>query len=160
MAVIDITDKRITELLTMPKHVENPRARTKEEESCQQLTYTLIGRDEERFVLFKRQNTHEGMRSDFSCGLAWVTPSGERLTLCRYNGPSHPHTNHLDGSRFEFVAHIHMAREDYHTQRNKIDGFAEVTTRFRTLEGALHCLVTDCKVTGIDTTADAPELFD
>ncbi len=132
MATIDLTDERISELLTMPKRVENPRARTKEEGSCQQLTYNLIGQNDERFILFKRQNTHEGMRSDFSCGLAWVTPSGERLTLCRYNGPSHPHTNHLDGSCFEFVTHIHKAREDYHTQRNRIDGFAEVTTRFHT----------------------------
>jgi hypothetical protein len=37
------------------------------------------------------------------------------------------------------------------------------TDRYNTVEGALHCLVTDCKISGISTTPDnmsQTKLFD
>lgn len=154
-----MTDEKIQELLTVEKTVQNPGARFGLDESLEQKTYELESVDGDKFLLYLRQNRYPGMTSDFSCGLALVQPNGEKMTLCRYNGPSHPHTNHLENESFKYVTHIHRARTDYLEQRNKADGFAEITDRFSTLSGALHCLVTDCNVKGIDTEPDQPTLF-
>ncbi len=42
----------------------------------------------------------------------------------------------------------------------KIDSHAEETPRYRTLEGALACLIEDCNVRGLTAESDQPELFD
>ena len=49
---------------------------------------------------------------------------------------------------------IHIATEKYLRANRKAEGFAEATKRYNSVEGALHCLVTDCKITGIQTTPD------
>ena len=56
--------------------------------------------------------------------------------------------------------HIHKATEKYILANKKPDGFAEVSKKFKTLNGALHCLVNDCNITGITTKPDQPSLFD
>lgn len=71
--------------------------------------------------------------------------------------------NHLEGEQLDYTYHIHTATRRYLEKRNKAEGFAETTDRFKTLQGALHCLVTDCNVSGIDTTPDQTDqlgLFD
>jgi hypothetical protein len=50
--------------------------------------------------------------------------------------------------------HIHIATEKYLKANRKAEGFAMVTDRYQTIEGALHCLVTDCKISGIQTSPD------
>ena len=42
----------------------------------------------------------------------------------------------------------------------KIDGHAEGTDRYRTLEGALACLIEDCGVEGLSASHDERDLFD
>ncbi len=88
------------------------------------------------------------MEDDFSCGISWVSPSGEVLTLKRYNGPNHDHPNHLEKTRVGYNCHIHIATEKYIKANKKAEGFAEATKRYNSLDGALHCLITDCKISG------------
>src|SRR5438132_9774066 len=88
-----------------------------------------------------------------------AAPGAEELILVRYNGASHPHPNRLEGNRIDFVPHIHRATERYLRANLKPEGFAENTTRYTTLSGALHELVNDLHVTGLDTKPDHPELF-
>lgn len=72
----------------------------------------------------------------------------------RYNGPNHDHPNHLEKVRLGYTCHIHIATEKYIKANRKAEGFAEATKLYNTVEGALHCLVTDCKISGIQTSSD------
>ena len=99
------------------------------------------------------------MEEDFSCGISWVAPNGETLTLSRYNGPSHSHPNHLENEKLDYEYHIHKATEKYIKANRKPEGYAIATKRYHTLDGALHCLVNDFNISGISTTPDQPKLF-
>lgn len=110
-------------------------------------------------MVYLRQNLLEGMHHDFSCGISWISPGGASLTLRRYNGPSHRHKNHLEGDSFQDKCHIHYATEKYINSNRRPEGFAKITDRFTTLNGALHCLVQDCNITGILTNPDTPSQF-
>jgi hypothetical protein len=151
------SQKKIDELLSLAKRVKNPGARIVPKGQHQQINYQLVGADDELFNLYCRQNVNDP--DDFSCGLSWDTPSGEVLTLVRYNGSSHPHTNQIEGQKLDFVCHIHRATKPYIDAGKKPEGYAEATTIYQTLNGALHCLVTDCNISGIQTTPDTPKLF-
>ena len=91
---------------------------------------------------------------DFSCGLTWVHKGGKAVTLVRYNGSSHRH-----GDIF-YRCHIHRAAAEALAAGRKIDSHAEQTERYRTLEGALACLVEDCGVKGLTAEHDQRRLFD
>jgi len=108
------------------------------------------------------QNKREGMEDDFSCGISWLAPNGETLTLKRYNGPNHNHPNHLEKEELGYESHVHIATEKYIKANRKAEGFAEKTDRYETVEGALHCLVTDCNISGMQTSPDnmSPKLFE
>lgn len=93
---------KIDELLSMAKRIKNPNARAVPKGQHEQTNYQVIGPDESfLFILYCRQN--KNIRDDFSCGLSWNTPSGEVLTLVRYNGSSHPHINQLEKEKLDFV---------------------------------------------------------
>ena len=81
------------------------------------------------------------------------------MILVRYNGASHLYPNQLEGNTLEFVPHIHRATERYLQANLKAEGFAESTSRYTTMSGALHELVNDLHITGLDTKPDYPELF-
>jgi len=95
----------------------------------------------------------------FSAGLRWLPKSGEDVTLIRFNGPSHPHANAIEGERFEFVCHIHQATERYLAAGKKDEGFALPTQDYKTLNGALYNLVKRCNITGLMTQPEEPDLF-
>ena len=156
MSFESITDDKIKSLLSCPKRLINPQARTKNKEGHEQVNYKVISIDSSdyQFELYKRQNLREGMEDDFSCGLSWIAPNGDTLTLKRYNGPSHNHPNHLENEKTGHKCHVHMATEKYIKANRKPEGFAEITERYKTLEGALHCLVKDCNISGIQTDPD------
>jgi hypothetical protein len=78
--------------------------------------------------------------------------------LARYNGSSHPHPNRIEQTRIEFAPHIHKTTERYLRANMKADGFAEQTNRYSTLAGAMHALVTDLNMRGLETKPDHPEL--
>lgn len=156
MAFESLTDDKIADLLNCPKHLNNPQARSKNKDGHEQVNYKVTATDGSghEFELYRRQNLRDGMEDDFSCGLSWVAPNGETLTLKRYNGPNHDHPNHLEKVRLGLTCHIHIATEKYIKANRKAEGFAEATDRYNTIEGALHCLVMDCKIKGIQTTPD------
>lgn len=156
MAFESLTDERIEDLLNCPKHIVNPQARSKNKAGHEQLNYRANATDNSgrKFEIYKRQNLREGMEDDFSCGISWVAPNGETFTLKRYNGPSHNHPNHLEKERLGYECHIHVATEKYIKANRKAEGFAVATRKFNTLEGAFHCLVKDCNISGISTTSD------
>lgn len=156
MAFESLTDQKINELLTCSKRLTNPNARSKAKEGHEQVNYkaTALDSSGHEFEIYTRQNKRDGMEDDFSCGISWLAPNGETLTLKRYNGPSHPHTNHLEKDKLDKACHIHLATEKYIKANRKAEGFAEETERYKTLDGALHCLVNDCNVSGIQTSQD------
>lgn len=156
MAFESFTDDKIIDLLNCAKKLTNPQARIKTIDGAEQVNYKVEAQDGSGhiFQLYKRQNLRDGMENDFSCGILWLSPNGETITLKRYNGSSHSHPNHLEGTRLGFEPHIHYATEKYIKANRKPEGFTEATKRYETLEGALHCLVTDCKISGIDTKPD------
>lgn len=161
MAFESITDEKIKELLLMPKRVINPTTRARIKDGHEQYNFKVraLGDVEYQMTLYTRKNLRNGMDDDFSCGLCWNAPNGETLTLARYNGASHSHSNHLENEVLSFECHIHHATEKYIKANRKPEGFAQTTDRYQSMNGALHCLVSDCKISGIPTTRDEPYLF-
>ncbi len=165
MAFESLTDDKIADLLNCPKHLTNPQARSKNKKGHIQVNYKAVALDNSghEFEVYKRQNLREGMEDDFSCGISWVAPNGETLTLKRYNGANHNHCNQLEKQQLGYTCHIHIATEKYIKASRKAEGFAMATDKYTTLEGAIHCLVTDCKISGISTIPDntsQKKLFD
>ncbi len=156
MAFESLTDDRIDDLIKCPKRLENPQARSKNKAGHEQINYRARAIDNSGYLfeIYKRQNLREGMEDDFSCGISWIAPNGETLTLKRYNGPSHNHPNHLEKEELGYNCHIHIATEKYIKSNRKTEGFAEITNKYNTIEGALHCLVKDCNISGISTNPD------
>ena len=70
--------------------------------------------------------------------------SGRIFRLLRYNGRSHPHTNTIEGDRF-YDFHIHKATERYQKKGQKEESYAEVTDRYRDLDGASICMIKDAE---------------
>lgn len=162
MAFESVTDETIKELLLCPKRVSNPQARNTPKDGHEQVNYKVNATDDSghKFEVYKRQNLRGGMENDFSCGINWLAPSGETLTLRRYNGSSHSHPNHLEKETLTESCHVHIATEKYLRANRKPEGFAETTERFHSLEGAFHCLVSDCNILGVTSKADEPFLFE
>lgn len=119
--------------------------------------FSLSDTEGNQYVLFIRQN--ERIENNFSCGLRLVLNSGEKVTLARYNGSDHPHFNPIEKTRFSNESHIHIATERYIAIGRKSEHYAETTNRYTTSKGALHCLVMDYHITGIETEAEQTELF-
>lgn len=147
----ELTDVELDELRTMQKLVINPQARWKEKPGHRQRNYILEG-GRYQFELYQRQNSND--TRDFSCGLSVVKPDGTRLTLCRYNGGSHAHRE------ISYRCHIHKATAAAMREGRKAEDHADETNRYRSLEGALFCLVDDCAISGLrDLQADEPDMF-
>lgn len=110
---------------------------------------------ERKYRVYTRQL--RAVQAKFSCGLILELP-GRKLVLCRYNGPSHAHTNSLpprERCRSE-VSHRHMAIAQYLAAGQMGDRYAVSDGRFTTLEGALHWMVQDCGISGIAASPESP----
>lgn len=85
MAFESLTDDKILDLINCPKRLTNPQAHKKNTDGCEQINYKVEASDKSNhiFQVYKRQNTREGMDNDFSCGISWVSPNGETITLRR-----------------------------------------------------------------------------
>ncbi len=156
MAFESLTDDSIADLLNCTKLLTNPKARCIIKEGHEQVNYKVKATDgsDHEFEVYKRQNLRLGMEDDFSCGISWIAPNGESLTLKRYNGSSHDHSNQLEKMRLGQSCHVHIATEKYIKANRKAEGFAERTDRYTSLGGAMHCLVKDCRISGIQTTPE------
>ena len=151
------TDKELAEFASMPKRVTNPRARwiekPRRKPGHRQKGYQAVAQQggEYHFSIYLRQSLVD--ECDFSCGISYLPRGGQRLTLARYNGPSHIHGD------ISYRPHIHRASEKAIAAGRKPDSEAEETERYTTLDGALICLVEDFHLSGIDTQEDNPRLF-
>lgn len=94
-------------------------------------TYRIIIRDEYR------------RKPSFSVVLLiYPFDANQGVRLRRYNSPHGKHINHLDGS-VVYQYHIHKATEKYQRNGDSIDHYAEETSRFSDIHGALQCLIED-----------------
>ena len=161
------TDEELKELRDTRKRVTNPGARWLDKPthkpghrqrsfkaSSEGDETPVVGDGEQvhRFDIYQRQNIQDNQ--DFSCGIAFLPPGGSRLTLARYNGPSHQHED------IDYRTHIHHATSKAIAAGKRPEREAEETDRYETLEGALHCLIQDFHLTGITAVPDHPRLFD
>ena len=140
-------------LRSASKRVTNPGAHWLEKPGRhQQRNFRAEADGGEAFRIYLRQNLDDDQ--DFSCGLALVQRGGKPLSLVRYNGASHAH------GEIRYRCHIHRATTEAIAAGRKIDGHAEETGRYKTLEGALACLIDDCGVHGLTAKPDERDLFD
>lgn len=148
-----LSDDDLKAYLSHPKRIINPRARWHDKPGHRQRNYSAVSKNDDavRFRIYLRQNPND--EKDFSCGLALIPKGGKSISLARYNGSSHRH-----GS-ISYRCHIHHATAAAIKAGKKPDGHAEETDRYRTLGGALACLIEDCAVQGLTAEPDQPELF-
>ena len=127
----------------MPKRVTNPGARWSRKPGHRQRNFQVTGLEDEtsRFQIYLRQS--EADVNDFSCGIAYLPIGGSRLTLARYNGPSHIHRD------IRYRTHIHRATAMAIAAGRKPESEAGETDRYTTLDGAFRCLVEDFQIQGI-----------
>ncbi len=159
MGLETLTDDKIAQLLTLPKRVENPRSQEKIEGKHRRRDFRVTSNDgDHRFTLFTRQSTK--IANGFSAGLLWHAKSGEDVILLRCNGSDHPHPNALERERIDHQCHVHIATERYIQANRKGEGFAEATTAYFTLAGALHELMHRANIVGLSTEADGLQTLD
>lgn len=146
MDIENLTDETIQFLLKEPKTVIDKKARVTQKMKHNEKNLTLKSQDGERtYTLFIRQSTL--IENSFTCGLRLQRKNSE-IILTRYNGSDHPHTNSLEDEKFEYQCHIHTATERYIKTGQKVEKYAQKTTRYNNVEGALMCLLADCSITG------------
>lgn len=145
------SDDDLNELRSTPKQVTNPNARWVDKPGHKQRNYEAETEHGTRYQVYQRQNTQD--RKDFSCGLALIQKGERPLSLVRYNGASHRH-----GS-IHYHCHIHRSTAEAIAAGKKEDSQAEETDRYRTLEGALACLIQDCGIRGLAVPGEQEGLF-
>ena len=160
------TDKELKKLRDMRKRVTNPGAhwlkkptrkpvhRQRSFKVSSKQNENLVAGEVEpvhRFEIYQRQNILDNR--DFSCGIAYLPHGVSRLTLARYNGPSHQHED------IDYRTHIHHATAKAIEARKRPEREAKETDRYETIEGALACLLEDFNLTGVDAQFDHPRLF-
>lgn len=158
MALETLNDEKIRELITCAKRVTNPSARAKSIDKDLRKDYRVSSSDNKHeFILFTRQSLL--IPESFTAGLRWKSKTGEEIILLRCNGSDHIHGNKIEKTTFGPVCHIHYATERYIIAGKKVESFAEVTTQYETLAGALNQLVKIANITGIATEPDQPKLL-
>ncbi|MDE2966224.1 MAG: hypothetical protein OXS30_01880 [Chloroflexota bacterium] len=137
------SDDELAGLRTLPKMVTNPGARWVDKPGHRQRNFQALAGDDDEiaFSIYQRQNVRDD--SDFSCGIAFLPTGDARLTLARYNGPSHIHGD------IDFHPHIHRATARAIAAGKKPESEADETDRFNTLDGAFRCLLEDFQVEGV-----------
>jgi hypothetical protein len=143
-----MSDAQISDLIDCPKLWLEPLLLNKLTQGQHQISLQLLGLDTKgsSFVVYLRQNLRKGMALDFSCGIRLETNGQYPIHLRRYNGPSHNHYNQIEKKRIGYQCHIHMATNRYFDAGLKPEGYAETTQRFRSLDSAFSCLVSDCNI--------------
>lgn len=156
MALREYTDSELEELRTVPKRVSNPDVRwTKKPRIApvhRQRSFRAVGEDAGlHFEIYQRQNLSDP--ADYSCGIALVPLGGARLTLARYNGPSHEHGD------IHFHQHIHRASATAISTGKRPEREATETDRYDNLEEALFSLAEDFNVSGLHNAEEQRSLL-
>ncbi len=142
-----LSDDAITELIAERKPIPDglrPLSRLTPRNQHLRREYELRCEDTgNNFVIKVRKSLLNAF--DFSVVLGYQLPGINTIfNLRRYNGNSHYHTNNLDENIKFRAFHIHTATERYQKNGSRPEHFAEITTRFGDLDGAITCLLTDC----------------
>ena len=147
-----LSNDQLDSFRSASKRVRNPGARWSEKPGRhRQRNYTAEAEGGPVYRIYLRQNLDDDQ--DFSCGLALVQRAGKSLSLVRYNGASHAH------GEIRYRCHIHRATAEAIAAGRKTDSHADETDRYKTLEGALACLIKDCGVFGLTAQLDELDLF-
>lgn len=152
-----LTDEEIADLITEPKIVPTnwflrlePKDKTHYQHKEKEVE--VEGSEGNLFRIILRQNKLNIL--DFSIILTVKEKdSTMEYILLRYNG-KHPsqHTNRwekeqgLSAHTFEPFFHIHRATQRYQESGYKIDGYAEVTTKYSDFHAALEQFLLECNV--------------
>ena len=148
-----LSNDALDRLRMASKRVRNPGAHWLEKAGRhKQRNFNAVTEDGTIYRIYQRQNPDNDL--DFSCGLALARRGGKPLTLVRHNGASHVHV------KIRYACHIHRATAEALAAGRKVDSHAEGTDRYRTVEGALACLIEDCGVEGLSANHDERDLFD
>ena len=145
-SMLILTEEAITELIAERKPVPDglqPLTKLIERNQHLRREYEITCKTGNSFVVKVRRSMLNPF--DFSVILGYRLPGVNTIFLLRrYNGKSHYHTNPLDQNvRFRGF-HIHTATERYQNIGTKVEHYAEITTRYADLDGAVECLLTDC----------------
>ena len=155
---IVLSDVEIAELLTERKSVPPDfavRIQVKPKRGHKERELEIAGVAGNAFRVVVRQADANPL--DFSAILMYCPgDTNQTFRLRRYNGRSHEHTNTLEGVTF-YDFHIHMATERYQELGVREDTFAEPTSRYADLGGAIECLLADC---GFDRANLQTSIFD
>lgn len=152
-----LTDEEIADLITEPKIVPTnwflrlePKDKTHYQHKEKEVE--VEGSEGNLFRIILRQNKLNIL--DFSIILTVKEKdSTMEYILLRYNG-KHPsqHTNRwekeqgLSGHTFEPSFHIHRSTQRYQESGYKIDGYAEVTTKYSDFHAALEQFLLECNL--------------
>ena len=140
-----LTDSEIAALIAETKLLPTDylqKVQTKPKRGHRERELELVATSGNTFRVILRESSFNPI--DFSVILAWLPPQTTNpFRLCRYNGKSHEHTNVLELQKF-YDFHVHRATERYQASGLREDSFAEPTTRYQNLTGALQCLIQDC----------------
>ncbi len=159
MSLEGLTDEKIIELIACTKRVKNPSAREKTEGKHVRRDYQVLSDDgRHEFVLFTRQSTI--IPGSYTAGLRWKSRSGEDVILLRCNGNDHEHANPLEKHRFAGTPHVHQATERYISAGKKVETFAEPSSEYRTLSGALHHVMKLANISGLESEPDQRDLWE
>ena len=142
-----LTDRQIKALLEEPKPLPpnlEARLTPRPKRGHKERDLELTGAAGSEFKLTLRESLHN--RLDFSVILFYrPSGSGTWLRIRRYNGKSHEHSNKMERERF-YDFHIHTATERYMARDGeREDAFATVTDRYGDFQGALDCMLRDCR---------------
>ena len=158
MSALTLTDAQIDDLLRMPKRVQNPGSRERQEGKHLRRDFNVLSEDGQyEFILFTRQSLV--ISNGFSAGVRWRSKAGEEVILLRCNGSDHAHMNSLDRDRFDMQFHVHRASERYILAGKRAESHAEPTPAFGTVGGALSEAMKLANISGLVSKADENDLF-
>jgi hypothetical protein len=154
-----LTDATIEALLAERKPLPpnyHEKLQVKPKRGHKERELDIVGVTGSEFRLILRQSDFNAL--DFSVILSYCVPqTNQCLRIRRYNGKSHQHTNTIENKIF-YGFHIHTATERYQRLGVREDWFAEPTSRYADINGAISCCLSDC---GFDIPAnEQPSLFE
>jgi hypothetical protein len=140
-----LTDAEISALISETKELQPgylSKLQLRQKQGHRERELDITGTNGSEFRIILRQSLINIL--DFSAILACSAKSSSQLfRLRRYNGKSHEHTNKLERQTF-YDFHIHFATERYQHSGLREDAYAETTSRYGDIQGALNCLIEDC----------------
>jgi len=95
---------------------------------------------------------------DFCIILGYLPPERLKLFHLRRHNGLHEHTNRLEGNNFR-TFHVHHATQRYQEAGWDIDGYAEATDRYTTVDEALEIFLDDCNFIRPESERIQPKLL-